>query len=91
MHKCSLFSLLDLKLEGKLQFSHHTHLLCKPCNQRVRRATKYNITHIHLNNQDVIALPEEKECLVYLNHLDPFAETNPLNKPYQALGAWFRP
>jgi hypothetical protein len=49
MYKGSLLSLLDLKLEKILQFSHHrhlelcTHVLCKPCNQRVRRAAKDNM------------------------------------------------
>jgi hypothetical protein len=55
-HKGSLLRLLDLKLEKELQLSDHghfeffAHILCKPRNQRVRRASKDNIIHIHLNN-----------------------------------------
>jgi hypothetical protein len=56
MYKGSLLRLLDLKPEKELLFSHHrrleffTHILCKPRNQRVRRATKDNIIHIYLKN-----------------------------------------
>jgi hypothetical protein len=56
MYKGSLLRLLDLKPEKELQFSHHRHLeffahiLCKPCNRRVRRATRDNIIHVYLNN-----------------------------------------
>jgi hypothetical protein len=56
MYKGSLLRLLVLKPEKELQFSHHRHLelvshiLCKPRNQRVRRAAKDNIIHVYLNN-----------------------------------------
>jgi hypothetical protein len=56
VYKGSFLRLLDLKPEKELQFSHHRHLeffahiLCKPCNQRVRRAAKDNIIHVYLNN-----------------------------------------
>jgi hypothetical protein len=80
MHNSSLLCLLDLKPEKELQFSHHRHLeffahvLCKPHNQRVRRAAKDNIIHENLNNYDIIALPEEKKIHINLAHLKPLAE-----------------
>jgi hypothetical protein len=72
--------LLDLKPEKELQFSHHRHLeffahiLCKPHNQRVRRAAKDNIIYVYLNNYDIITLPEEKKSLINLAYLKPLAE-----------------
>jgi hypothetical protein len=55
MHKGSLLRLLDLKPRKNcnspiMDISFFAHILCKPRNQRVRRAAKDNIIHIQLNN-----------------------------------------
>jgi hypothetical protein len=43
----------------------------------MRRATKDNIIHAHLNNKDIITLPEEKKSLINLAHLKPLVEQEP--------------
>jgi hypothetical protein len=54
--KVPFFACLIWSPRKELQFSHHRHLeffahiLCKPRNQRVWRATKDNIIHVYLNN-----------------------------------------
>jgi hypothetical protein len=89
--------LLDLEPKEELQLTHHahlkfpTHVFCKPCNKRDRRATKDNIIHVYLHNQDIFALPEEKQSLINLPHLKTSLKQEPLNLPYQALGACFNP
>jgi hypothetical protein len=75
VHKCSLPQLFDLEVQEELQLTHHAdlefpaHVLCKPCNQRVRQATKDNIIHVHLSNQNINTLPEEKQRLIYIPYL----------------------
>jgi hypothetical protein len=94
-HKGSLLRLLDLKPEKELQFSHHRHLkffahiLYKARNQRVRLATKDNITHGHLNNEDIITLPEEKKSLINLAHNKPLAEQEPPQTATSSTGILF--
>jgi hypothetical protein len=95
MYKGPLLRLLDLKPEKELQFSHHRHLklfahiLCKPRNQRVRRAAKDNIIHVYLNNYDIITLPEEKRSLINLAHLKPFAKQEPPQTAIPRTGSLF--
>jgi hypothetical protein len=43
-----------------------------------------------MHNQDISALPEEKQGLIDLPP-KPLSNRNPLNLPYQALGACFNP
>jgi hypothetical protein len=96
MHKGSLLRLLDLKPEKELQFSYHRHIklfahvLCKPRNQRVRRAVKDNIIHVWIIRKSSPCL-RWKRVLSTLPISNPLLNKNPLNLPYDTLGACFSP
>jgi hypothetical protein len=55
----------------------------------VRLATKDNITHGHLNNEDIITLPEEKKSLINLAHNKPLAEQEPPQTATSSTGILF--
>jgi hypothetical protein len=97
MHKCSLLNLLDLKLEIELQFSHHRHLrffahvLCKPCNQRVRQLPKtISSMYTWIIRISSLCLRRNK-VLSTLPISNPLLNRNPFNLPHHARGGCFGP